>query len=150
MTDKPYPRPAVSAVIVEQGRVLLIRRGHDPGAGWLTFPGGKVEWGETAEQALIREVLEETGLQVQPLKLLACSDLLQRDANGKLLQHFVILTWNCRRTGGTLRAGSDAAETIWLDAEQLCNASDMPDNVRTLGLQALGSKMHEEPAKTLL
>lgn len=141
MTDKPYPRPAVSAIIVEHGRVLLIRRGHEPGTGWLTFPGGKVEWGETAEQALIREVLEETGLQVQPLQLLACSDLLQRDTDGKLLQHFVILTWSCRRSGGTLRAGSDAAEAVWLDAGQLESAGDMPENVRKLGLQALGIRL---------
>lgn len=145
MNDKPYPRAAVSAIIVEHGRVLMIRRGHEPGAGWLTFPGGKVEWGETAEQALVREVLEETGLQVQPLQLLACSDLLQRDADGKLLQHFVILTWSCRRTGGSLRAGSDAAETLWLDAGQIIQARDMPDNVRKLGLQALGHKVAGQP-----
>lgn len=141
MADKPHPRPAVSAIIVEQERVLLIRRQHEPGAGWLTFPGGKIEWGETAEQALIREVQEETGLQVQPLQLLACSDLLQRDDGGKLQQHFVILTWSCRRTGGTPVAGSDAAEVLWLNADQVSSARSMPENVRRLALRALARQI---------
>lgn len=141
MADKPHPRPAVSAIIVEQERVLLIRRQHEPGAGWLTFPGGKIEWGETAEQALIREVQEETGLQVQPLQLLACSDLLQRDNAGNLLQQFVILTWSCHRTGGTLRASSDAAEVLWLNADQVSSARNMPDNVRRLALRTLASQI---------
>lgn len=137
MNTERYPRPAVSAAILDGERILLIERAHQPGTGLLVFPGGKIEWGETAEQALVREVLEETGLQVEPERLLASSNLLLRDSSGKLQEHFVILTWSCRRLGGTLQAGSDAAHAAWHDAGQISRATNIPDNVRSLALQLL-------------
>ncbi len=139
MNDLRHPCPAVSAAILDGQRILLVGRAREPGAGLLVFPGGKIEWGETAEHALVREVLEETGLQVRPERLLACSDLLQHDADGNLQHHFVILTWLCRWQGGELRAGSDAAQALWYDADKIAGSDRIPQNVRSLALQLLTS-----------
>lgn len=139
MVDCKYPRLAVSAAIAHRGRILLVRRGREPGAGMLAFPGGKVEWGETPEQALQREILEETGLRVQPERLLASTTVLRHDEQGRLQRHFVILTWQCSWLSGQPRAGDDAAELLWADAGQLQSLPDVIDEVRQLGCQVLDS-----------
>lgn len=140
-TNEQHPRLAVSAVIRQGNQLLLIERAKAPGAGLLAFPGGKVHWGETVRQALIREVHEETGLQVEPTELLGCSDLIVPGDNTDVIeQHFVILSWFCHWTGGTARAGSDAARIAWLDKNSIQACRNMPDNVRRLALQVLNQE----------
>src|ERR1700761_2768357 len=89
-----YPtRPylAVSAAIFRDGRVLIVRRARPPAHGLYTLPGGGVELGETLEEAVIREVLEETALEVKPVALAGYRQAIARDAAGKVERHFVIL-----------------------------------------------------------
>src|ERR1700739_4781186 len=93
----------------ERGRLLLIKRGHEPGAGLWSLPGGRIEPGETDAQALVREMREETGLTVKPGPLLG---RVQRPAaGGKVLD---IRDYAGTITGGTLRAGDDAADARWV------------------------------------
>jgi len=98
----------VGAVAVRDGALLLVRRGHEPEAGRWSLPGGRVEAGETLAQALEREVLEETGLEVR------CGALLgwvERIGPG---HHFVILDFFVEAASGALRAGGDATEAAWV------------------------------------
>jgi 8-oxo-dGTP diphosphatase len=102
--------PCVGAVIKDdQGRLLLIKRGHEPGAGLWSLPGGRIEPGETDAQALVREMREETGLAVQAGPLLGS---VRRPApGGNVLD---IRDYGATITGGALRAGDDAAEARWV------------------------------------
>jgi mutator protein MutT len=108
----------VGGVVVVDGRVLLIRRAKPPLLGRWTIPGGTVELGETLEQALAREMEEETGLEVEPVELLTVFDRIERDG-GEVVFHYVIVDYLCRRLSGEARAGSDAAEVAWVRPEDL-------------------------------
>ena len=114
-----HPRPSCHAVIAHEGKVLLVLRGHEPYAGWWGLPGGSVEAGETVVQALVREVAEETGLDVRPRALLGYRDAIARDDAGNLVYHFVIMFFAADVYGGTLRAASDAAAARWFDPAEL-------------------------------
>jgi ADP-ribose pyrophosphatase YjhB (NUDIX family) len=94
--------------------LLLIRRGHEPGAGLWSLPGGRVEPGETDEEALVREMLEETGLTVRPGRLIG---RVQRPGLGGAV--IDIGDYAATVTGGTLRAGDDAADARWVGREDL-------------------------------
>jgi ADP-ribose pyrophosphatase YjhB (NUDIX family) len=105
----------VGAVITDPaGRLLLIRRGHEPGAGLWSLPGGRVEEGETDEQALVRELREETGLSVSPVRLLG--EVLRPGGTGPDGTPAVlgIRDYAAIITGGTLAAGDDAADARWV------------------------------------
>jgi 8-oxo-dGTP diphosphatase len=107
--------PCVGAVVTdEQGRLLMIQRGHDPGAGLWSIPGGRIEPGETDAQALVREMLEETNLQVKVGRLIGS---VQRQGLGGAV--IDIRDYAATVTGGTLRAGDDAADARWVAAPEL-------------------------------
>jgi 8-oxo-dGTP diphosphatase len=120
MIGRPDPAtdaiPCVGAIIKDQaGRLLLIKRGHQPGAGLWSVPGGRVEPGETDEQAVIREVREETGLSVRPGRLVGT---LRRHGGGWV---FDIRDYAATVIGGTLTAGDDAADARWVDQAELAS-----------------------------
>lgn len=124
------PRPArpvvgVGAVVVRDGHVLLIRRGKEPLRGRWLVPGGTVEWGETLEAAVAREVLEETGLVVRPREVVAVLDRIHRE-EAEILYHFVIVDYLCDWVSGTVRAGSDAEDAAFVPVAEL-GAYDLPD-----------------------
>lgn len=123
----PPERPCVGvgAVLVHDGRVLLIRRGKEPLRGRWVVPGGTVELGETLEQALVREVEEETGLVVRPREVVAVFDRIQRDA-GRVGYHYVIVDYLCDYVGGEARAGSDAEDVAFVAPADL-HAYDLPE-----------------------
>jgi 8-oxo-dGTP diphosphatase len=107
--------PCVGAVVTdEQGRLLMIQRGHDPGAGLWSIPGGRIEPGESDAQALVREMLEETNLQVKVGKLIG---RVQRQGLGGAV--IDIRDYAATVTGGTLRAGDDAADARWVATAEL-------------------------------
>jgi mutator protein MutT len=108
----------VGGVVVVDGRVLLIRRAKPPLLGRWSIPGGTVELGETLEEALAREMEEETGLEVEPIELLTVFDRIERDG-GEVVFHYVIADYLCRRLSGEARAGSDALEVAWAGPEEL-------------------------------
>jgi 8-oxo-dGTP diphosphatase len=98
----------------EQGRLLVIQRGHDPGAGLWSIPGGRIEPGETDAQALVREMLEETNLQVKVGRLIGS---VHRQGLGRMV--IDIRDYAAMIIGGTLRAGDDAADARWVTAAEL-------------------------------
>ena len=106
------PLVGVGAVVVQEGKVLLVRRGHEPLKGQWSLPGGLLEVGESLEAGVIREVAEETGLQVQPVQLIELLDRIHREGD-RVRYHYVIADYLCRVTGGEVRAASDAAEVRW-------------------------------------
>jgi 8-oxo-dGTP diphosphatase len=119
---RDYPeRPlvGVGAVIVDAGRVVVVRRSTEPLKGEWSIPGGMLELGETVAAGVAREALEETGLTVEPGEVLGVFDRILPDAQGKIRYHYVLIDLLCRRVGGELRAGGDAAEARWLTAEDL-------------------------------
>ena len=108
---RDYPeRPiiGVAAVVIENDKVALVRRGRPPAYGEWSLPGGAVELGETVEKAVIREVREEIGLEVEVLELVAILDRIFLDKEGQVQFHYVLLDFLCRKTGGKLLASSDA------------------------------------------
>ena len=107
--------PCAGAVVTdEQGRLLMIKRGHEPGAGLWSIPGGRIEPGETDAEALVREMIEETGLAVEVGPLIG---RVQRPGlNGTVID---IRDYAATVTGGTLRPGDDAADARWVQAAEL-------------------------------
>jgi ADP-ribose pyrophosphatase YjhB (NUDIX family) len=126
MTADPraYPsRPflAVSAAIWRDGRILLARRARAPGRDLFSLPGGVVETGETLAEAVTREVLEETGLIVEPVRLAGYRDAIVRDADGRVERHFVILAFACRWRAGEPTASDEVSEARWVAPEDVAN-----------------------------
>ena len=119
---RSYPtRPylAVSAAIFRAERVLIVRRGVPPMQGIYTLPGGGVELGETLEQAVMREVREETGLAIEPLSLAGYRQVIARDSEGKIERHFVILPFAARYLAGEISLNAELAEAKWLLPSEL-------------------------------
>ncbi len=111
-----YPsRPilGVGALIIRGGRVLLVERGREPLKGWWSLPGGVLESGETLEEGVRREVLEETGLAVKPLVLVALFERITRDPAGRAEYHYVLADYLCRVSGGKLRPADDVSRAQW-------------------------------------
>lgn len=114
--ERTYPaRPyvAVSAAVFRNGRVLIVRRAHPPAAGLYTLPGGVVELGETLAEAAVREVREETGLDIEPLALVGYREVIARDLNGRVERHFVILPFAARWRAGEITLNEELAEAQW-------------------------------------
>jgi len=123
---REYPeRPivGVGAVIVREGKVVLIRRKYEPMKGHWSLPGGMVEIGETLEAALTREMLEETGLVVDVGPVIEVFDRITRDEDRRVRYHFVLVDYLCRPSGGSLHAGSDVDAAIWADSATLADYS---------------------------
>jgi len=112
------PSVGVGGVVVRDGRVLLIRRGKEPLLGRWVVPGGTVELGETLQEALVREMEEETGLLVEPLDVLTVFDRIQREG-GRVVYHFVIVDFLCRWRSGEAKAASDALDVAWAGPDDL-------------------------------
>lgn len=119
---RTYPaRPylAVSAAIFRDGRVLIVRRALPPSQGLHTLPGGVVELGETLEQAVVREVREETSLDIEPFALAGYREAIARDAGGRIERHFVILPFAARWIAGEIALSDELAEAHWLLPSEL-------------------------------
>ena len=112
------PLLGVGGVVIDRGRVLLIRRGREPLKGEWSIPGGLLELGESLTDAVRRELKEETCLDVEPLECLLAFDRIATE-EGRVKYHYVILDYVCRRQGGRLRAASDAVDARWVRREDL-------------------------------
>jgi ADP-ribose pyrophosphatase YjhB (NUDIX family) len=118
------PIAGVGAVIVRDDadgrkRVLLIRRGQEPLKGEWSLPGGAVELGETLEEAICREVFEETGLVVEVVDTVQAFDRISRDEADRVRYHYVLIDFLCRMTGGSLACATDAVEARWAGVGEL-------------------------------
>lgn len=149
------PIVGVGAVVFDAGCVLLVRRAKAPLAGEWSLPGGAVELGETLEQAVVREVAEETGLRVMPLQVLKAFDYIDRDAEGRTRFHYVLIDFLCRvepwegknameecgeQPVGKrpLQYGSDVSDARWVPVEGLQTIQEFPLTERALEVIAAG------------
>ena len=113
------PLVGVGAVIIQENRVLLIRRGQPPLLGEWSLPGGVLECGETLREAVIREAREETGLTVETGEMLGVYERIIRSEDGRVRYHYVLIDFLCRPASGDLKAASDAADVRWFTPEEL-------------------------------
>ena len=114
---RSYPEQpiiAVGAVIVDGSRVLLVRRATEPLKGEWSVPGGMLELGEKLFDGVRREVLEETGLVVEPDEVLDAFDSIITDNQGRTQYHYVLIDYLCRRISGEAKAGTDVSEVRWV------------------------------------
>lgn len=126
------PLVGVGAIIIENGRVLLVKRGHPPMAGEWSIPGGVLELGETLREATIREAREETCLIVETAELLGVYDRVLRDDDGRTIYHFVLIDFLCRRVAGEAQAAGDAAEVRWYTPAEVEGLGLAEDTVQVI------------------
>jgi 8-oxo-dGTP diphosphatase len=128
------PLVGVGAIIIEQNRVLLVKRGHPPLAGEWSIPGGVLEVGETLRQAAAREAMEETSLAVEVGDLLGVYDRVLRDGDERTRYHYVLIDFLCKRVAGELRAAGDADETRWFTRAELTPLALPADTIEVINL----------------
>jgi ADP-ribose pyrophosphatase YjhB (NUDIX family) len=120
--DRRYPkRPlvGVGALIFDGPRILMAQRGKEPLKGWWSLPGGALETGELLADAVRREVREETGLEIEPIRVFEIFERIMRDSAGAPEYHYVLIDYLCRVTGGTLAPGDDVCHVEWMERAAL-------------------------------
>ena len=113
------PRVAVGAVVIYGRRILLVRRANPPGQGDWAIPGGTVNLGETLQEAAEREIREETGLIIKAGVPIYAFDLIERDGNGQILFHYVIIDLMTEYVTGEVSPSDDALDARWFSPEEL-------------------------------
>lgn len=113
------PVVGVGAVVVRDGRALIVKRAHEPRQGEWSLPGGHLHLGESLADGVCREVKEETGLDVHPGPIIETFDRVHRDPDGRVQYHFVIVDFVCESLSGEPVAGSDADAVAWVTTAEL-------------------------------
>jgi ADP-ribose pyrophosphatase YjhB (NUDIX family) len=142
--DRPFL--AVSAAIVRDAKILVVRRARPPALGLYTLPGGAVEAGETLTAAVVREVREETALVIEPVALAGHREAIIRDKDGKVERHFVILCFAARWLAGELALNEELSEARWLDASEL-HGLQTTEGLAEIAAAAI-ARLAEPPPKT--
>ena len=127
------PRVAVGALVVEAGKLLMICRAKAPGSGVWAIPGGGLEIGETLQAAAEREIYEETGLRIRAGEPFYAFEIIERDEQGKVRFHYVVVDLMAEVIGGKLCPGDDALDVRWVSPQEI---SGMPVSAKTLELIA--------------
>jgi 8-oxo-dGTP diphosphatase len=117
------PILGVGAIIIYRGRVLMVERGREPLKGLWSLPGGVLETGETLAAGIVREVREETGLEIQPLRIFEVFERIHRDRRGRTEYHYVLIDYLCRVIGGSLQPADDAVRAEWVRKKDLSRYS---------------------------
>lgn len=145
MSDaRAYPeRPilAVSAAIIRQNRVLIVRRAKPPSGGLYTLPGGVVETGEALHAALKREVMEETAVTIEPVAFAGHREAISRDADGHVARHFVIMAFACRWLSGEPVLNDELTEARWMEPAEIAglNTTDGLAEIVAAAFAKIGS-----------
>lgn len=135
----PSERPiaATIAVVIRDDRVLLVRRANPPDAGLWGFPGGKIERGESLEQATLRELREETGVSAEVLRIFNALDAFDYTSEGDVNRHFILIAALCQWSSGEPVAGDDALDACWVNLDELSVPSlPLSNNVAEVAAQA--------------
>ena len=117
------PIVGVGGIVLQEDRILLIKRGTEPSRGQWSIPGGVVLIGETLKEAVIREVFEETHLEVEALAVVKVLERIFRDPEGGIPYHYVLVDFLCRRTAGTLQFDSDAQDARFIASIMMRSSS---------------------------
>ena len=150
MSRREYPdRPVVGigAVVIHEGRVLLVRRGVAPSRGLWAVPGGALELGETLQRGAEREILEETGVAIRAREPVYAFDFFERDGGGRIRFHFVIVDVAADYIGGDVKGADDALEARWLapeDLEGLAVSKNTLKLLRAVGFLEKGNDIPEQ------
>lgn len=123
----------IGVVLLKPGAVLLVRRARPPGAGQWSLPGGAQKLGETAEHAARRELLEETGLEAGPLRLVAHVDSIHRDPTGAIQYHYTILDFAAAWLRGEPKSGGDVADAVFAPLDALGPYDLWAEALRVIG-----------------
>ena len=110
---------AVGAIVIKENKILLIKRNKEPGKGKWAIPGGSLKLGETLQEATEREVREETGLTIKAKEPVYTFDLIERDHQGQIRFHYVIVDLMAEMIGGELRPSDDVVDARWLPPEDV-------------------------------
>jgi len=132
-----HPRVAVGAVVFKEDKVLLVLRGKPPAENRWSIPGGCVELGETLQEAAQREITEEAGIVIQAKNPIYTFDVIERDENGHIRFHYVIVDLAADYVSGELRAGDDAVDVSWVSLKDL-NHRNVSEETRKLLAQCYG------------
>lgn len=137
-----HPQVGVGALVIRDGRVLLVRRGRPPANDVWAIPGGRLELGETLQQAAEREVFEETGVTIRAGQPFYTFDTIIRDEQGRVRFHYVIVDLLAEYVSGEARPGDDARDAAWLS---LADLEGLPTHPATLEVvrRALGGRANE-------
>lgn len=125
-------RVGVGAVVIRDGKVLLVKRGRDPGKGFWAIPGGAVELGESLQAAAEREILEETGVVIRAGRPIFAFDLIEKDDGGMLKFHYVIIDLETEYVSGEPLAADDADDACWLAPDDLASLNVIPVTIELL------------------
>jgi ADP-ribose pyrophosphatase YjhB (NUDIX family) len=142
------PLVGVAAVVWDGGRLVLVRRDKPPAEGVWSIPGGLIEIGETAEEALRREIWEECSLRITVGPILMLFQPIERDANRLVRYHFVVIDFFAHYVSGDLRSGDDAREARWVRPDEL-SAHELLPATRSVIAMALGRIANEGGAEAL-
>jgi len=129
------PRVAVGAIVFKDDRVLLVRRGQPPAENLWAIPGGRVEIGETLQEAAEREILEETAIAIRARVPVYTFDVIERDAQGRIRFHYVIVDLTAEYIGGQPRAGDDVSAARWVSSDELATLKVSPKTRQLLKTQ---------------
>ena len=121
-----HPIVGVGGIVFQGDQVLLIKRGKEPGLGQWSIPGGVVRTGEPLKEAVVREVFEETHLEVEVLALAKILERIYRDPDGRVAYHYVLVDFLCRMVSGTLQADSDAQQACFVPLADLASYKVVP------------------------
>lgn len=150
MSRREYPDlpvVGIGAVVIHEGRVLLVRRGVAPSRGLWAVPGGALELGETLQRGAEREILEETGVAIRAREPVYAFDFFERDGDGRIRFHFVIVDVAADYIGGDVKGADDALEARWLapeDLEGLAVSKNTLKLLRAVGFLEKGNDIPEQ------
>jgi ADP-ribose pyrophosphatase YjhB (NUDIX family) len=138
-----YPMIGISALILRDERMLLVKRSKEPSKGKWSIPGGRLELGETISEAVMREVLEECDVRIDVIRVLEVMDNIIKDDDGKIRYHFVLIDLLANYVSGEPRAQSDAQECCWITPAEL-DGLEMNPRLRAVITRALQQKTWRE------
>jgi 8-oxo-dGTP diphosphatase len=122
----------VGAIIMQDERILLVRRSNPPLQGEWSIPGGLFETGETTKEAIVREVREETGLEIEVVRLAEVFERIVRDRESRVQYHFVLIDYLCQVIAGEAHAASDVSEVRWVRTDELEKFAVAPETCEVI------------------